>query len=74
MTDLDLTAPPGSPAKHRISKSEAARILGCTRAAVTRLVAEGALSSLALPGCHPRLRQDEVEALAEKHLSPAGRI
>lgn len=50
-----------------LTQGEAAALLGVSRNTVVRLVERGALTRVHLaPGMRPRVRRDEVIALAEK--------
>lgn len=54
-----------------VSVSEAARILGVGRRAVTRAIEAGAISLLVLPGSSMRLSRVDVERLAKECVRPA---
>lgn len=68
MRDIDSQS---QPTTYTLSRVDAGRILGCSRQMVARLIAAGHLSQYRIPGGHPRLRRDEVEALAARSIYPA---
>ncbi len=48
-----------------VTRAEAARLLGCSRVTVIRLVAKGLLDEVRFtPESHPRFRLEDVRALA----------
>lgn len=51
--------------------TEACRVLGFGREALATLIRENGLTVRAIPGVPPKLRRDEVEALAARHTRTA---
>jgi excisionase family DNA binding protein len=54
-----------------VSMREAARRSGLDHNQVRRLVDSGQIGVRQVPGCHPRVRADEVTALVEASTTPA---
>jgi len=54
-----------------VNLAAASRFLGVGRAGLLALVEAGELTIRKLPGCHPRVRADEVLELARRSTRPA---